>query len=549
MQNSSSSPRNRLLMASGYRIARDAIRLTIAWLLFYVLIEWLAFEFAMPRPYRIFAGLRELIDTGTLQQDVVVTSVRWMVGWMIGATLGVAVGIGTSQSRSLQFTSEWFLTALRAIPSICLVPLSVRFFGYHETGKYFVVAWAVFFICWVGTHQAALQLPEYIGWNTRSLGLSNVRKVFYVVLPQIRKPIFLIFRTALLIALIVTAVAELSGSLDRSSGLFWTEGLGYRIFRSLDQARDDYLIASILTFSVLGLVAEQLLWAFWGLAGSIVLFRRKQLARSAYSRATATRLPANPALPEVDVAPRIEICDLTIRYNGKTPFSDLTLEVGGGETIAIVGRSGCGKTSLLKSVGGFVVEGMHVDGTIRFGGAPREHIKVGFIQQESFVFDTLTVWQNVTISERFRNRTEADFSAAVDTIEKFGLAHLIDREVGTLSGGERQRVSFATMLLNLSAVVLCDEPFASLDALTRRDLQLLYLNVFRGHHRPTVLWVTHDLEEAVIVADRVVSQLGPYPAIVSISKPVDPAGVKEWTLSNEFYQQVARVRVAAGLSE
>lgn len=521
-------------------------RITITCVLFYALIEALARAFATPHLTAVATGLYELISTGTLQRDLIVTSVRWLVGCILGILCGVSVGLATAQLLVVRFTTEWFLTALRAVPSICLVPLSVRFFGYEEKGKYLVVAWAVFFVCWIGTHQARMQLPPHITWNARSLGIRGLRYMVRVILPPLRKPLFLVFRTALLIGLIVTAVAELAGSVDRSSGLFWSEGLGYRIFRSLDQARDDYLIAAILTFSMLGLAGELALRMIWSGVGRIIFVSRQRRTEQMIAYVQA-RVEADSAdLPAV-LGPALSVRNLTVRYHNRPCFSGLNLEVLRGETVALVGRSGCGKTSLLKSIAGFLEEEQSMEGFINLGQL-RHGAEIGFIQQRSFVFDTLTTWQNLTISARFRTKAPEELRAALNALTAFGLGGLATREVSTLSGGERQRVAFATALLNRSPILLCDEPFASLDALTRLDLQLLYLNVFRKEHRPTVLWVTHDLEEAVIVADRVISRLGPHPSVIDIVKPSDPDDVREWITSDHFYHQVALVRATAGLT-
>lgn len=187
--------------------------------------------------------------------------------------------------------------------------------------------------------------------------------------------------------------------------------------------------------------------------------------------------------------------------------ADVDLEVAPGEFVAVVGASGCGKSTLLRILAGFE---RHTAGVVEVGGRPvrRPGPERGVVFQDYGLFPWLTVAENVRYGPRQRrmSRTAAKRRAA-EYIEIVGLTRFADRYPGELSGGMQQRVAIARVLANDPAVLLMDEPFGALDALTRTSMQheLRRLHVETG---ATVLLVTHSIEEAVYLADRVVVMAG-----------------------------------------
>ena len=173
-----------------------------------------------------------------------------------------------------------------------------------------------------------------------------------------------------------------------------------------------------------------------------------------------------------------------------------------GEIHCLLGRSGCGKTTLLKLAAGLL---MPSEGTIRIGGealagpSPR----AGFVFQAPTLLDWLSALDNVLLPISLKRRpTIADKDAALDLLERVGLADLATRRPTELSGGQQSRVAVARALVGNPDLLLLDEPFAALDALTREELQddLLRLCARNG---TTALFVTHDIGEAVYLADTV----------------------------------------------
>lgn len=190
-----------------------------------------------------------------------------------------------------------------------------------------------------------------------------------------------------------------------------------------------------------------------------------------------------------------------------TALAGLDLEVAAGEFIAIVGASGCGKSTLLRMLAGFEPPS---SGVLEVGGravkAPGPDRGVVF--QDYGLFPWLTVLENVAYGPRQNGtpRTEAT-ARAQRFIELVGLIRVSRRFPSQLSGGMQQRVAIARVLCNEPAVMLMDEPFGALDALTRGAMQR---ELERIHHEmgTTTLFVTHSVEEAVYLADRVVVMAG-----------------------------------------
>ncbi len=469
-----------------------------------VLIEWLAFAFRTPHVSEIAAAVKEMTVQGILPLDVFITGTRWLVGWIVGTVLGLAVGLATGRSAAARLGFEKFLTLLRAIPIICLVPLSIRFFGLEEAGKYFVVGWAVFFICWLAMHQAVSTIPEEANWRAQSLRLRKFDWFWAVLAPHVGPAVYVALRTSLLLGLIVTAVAELSGVYQRSSGVFWSEGLGYRIFRTLDQARDDQLFATILTFSLLGVLGEVILRFLWNSSANALKRRRIQRARRAISQLQV--LPGETHAPSSQFnPPKISITNLTVRYRGmeNSVLNGLNLAIDHGRTTVILGRSGCGKTTLLRALAQINLPSMVVAGEITFNGQPADRLNIGIIPQSAPVFESLTGWANVMVGQTLRQGRAHERLHALKALKEFGIEGKLDAIAGTLSGGQRQRLAFATALLNRPQVLLCDEPYSALDAFTRRNLQAFYVDQIREKRSLTTVWITHEIDEALIVADSI----------------------------------------------
>jgi NitT/TauT family transport system ATP-binding protein len=217
-------------------------------------------------------------------------------------------------------------------------------------------------------------------------------------------------------------------------------------------------------------------------------------------------------------------------------FEDLRFDIAEGEFLTIVGPSGCGKSTLLKIIAGLVAPSA---GRVRLRGEPvrtppREMIYV-FQQYEKSIFPWLSVRDNVGFGLRdARSRAERTRRF----IERVHLEGYEDYYPSQLSGGMQQRVALARALACQPAVLLMDEPFSAVDALTRASLQQLVLELWQ-ELKLTVLFVTHDVDEAVFVSSRVLALAG-RPARVDIDRPIELPYPRDPVRSHEDPRFIAR---------
>ncbi len=200
---------------------------------------------------------------------------------------------------------------------------------------------------------------------------------------------------------------------------------------------------------------------------------------------------------------------------------EIDLDIAAGEFVVLLGPSGCGKSTLLYLIAGLETPTsgeMYAGGQIIEGPAPERSL----IFQEASLFPWLTVWQNVSFGLSIRNMPAAKrMEVARQVLTKVGLSDAFDKRPDELSGGMRQRVAVARSLAMQPEVLLMDEPFAALDVQTRAKMQGFLLDVWKASNA-SVLFVTHHIDEAIALADRVVvftSRPGRIKAIVPIDMP------------------------------
>ena len=215
----------------------------------------------------------------------------------------------------------------------------------------------------------------------------------------------------------------------------------------------------------------------------------------------------------------------------------IDLDVAPGELVCLLGPSGCGKSTLLNAVAGF---SLPTSGTIEVDGRPvtGPGPDRAMVFQEYALFPWMTVAANVAFGLEVRGDPPARIRERVDgLLGTLGLREFRDRFPKDLSGGMRQRVAIARALAIDSPVLLMDEPFGALDALTRRNLQDELLRIW-AQLRKTILFVTHGIEESIYLADRVVVMTyrpGTVKRIVpvTLSRPRDPSAPEFNALERE----------------
>ena len=206
----------------------------------------------------------------------------------------------------------------------------------------------------------------------------------------------------------------------------------------------------------------------------------------------------------------IEIRNVSKRFGGFQALRNVNLDVESGELVALLGPSGCGKTTLLRIIAGLETADA---GSILFSGADTTDVhvrerQVGFVFQHYALFRHMTVFENVAFGLRVKPRSARPAEAKIkekvmDLLKLVQLDWLADRYPSQLSGGQRQRIALARALAVEPKVLLLDEPFGALDAKVRKELRR-WLRRLHDELHVTSSFVTHDQEEALEVADRVV---------------------------------------------
>lgn len=225
---------------------------------------------------------------------------------------------------------------------------------------------------------------------------------------------------------------------------------------------------------------------------------------------------------------------------------EVSLEVQAGKLTAIVGPSGCGKSTLLRVLAGLTVPDRGVatlDGESVIGKPGR----IAYHPQRDALLPWLRALDNATLgAETCGVAADAARAQASDLLERFGLADHADAWPEELSGGMRQRVALLRTFLMPQRALAFDEPFGALDALTRRELQLWLLDRVEQDQRATLL-VTHDVEEALLLADTVVVLGGRPATVVHLEARPGPAERRRQHLAGENREALRRVLSALGL--
>ena len=238
-------------------------------------------------------------------------------------------------------------------------------------------------------------------------------------------------------------------------------------------------------------------------------------------------VPSSPALALAGVT--CTFADKGDRSQRYTAVRDVTLDVGDGEFVSVVGPTGCGKSTLLNVAAGLLAPS---SGTVQVFGRPLSGVnaRAGYMFQAESLMPWRTALQNVAAGLEFRGASDAD-AAAHEWLKRVGLGAFGDRYPHQLSGGMRKRVSLAQTLVLDPDIILMDEPFSALDVQTRQLMENEVLGLWQAKKK-AVLFITHDLDEAIAMSDRVVClSAGPasHPIgefAIDLARPRDVAEVR-----------------------
>ncbi len=219
---------------------------------------------------------------------------------------------------------------------------------------------------------------------------------------------------------------------------------------------------------------------------------------------------------------KLQVRDVSVRFEDKCILENLNLDVKAGEFVALIGPSGCGKSTLLNILAGvlspesgeILVDGESITGV-------SSHF--AYMPQSDLLLPWKTILDNVTLYGALHGKKKEARARALEEFKTFGLEGYEQAYPGQLSGGMRQRAAFLRTALCSADIMLLDEPFGALDVITRNDMQDWLLRLRRELGRTTLL-VTHDIDEALYLADRIVV-LGGKPA--KVTREIDLTGVEK----------------------
>ncbi|MBU2908460.1 ABC transporter ATP-binding protein [Vibrio splendidus] len=217
----------------------------------------------------------------------------------------------------------------------------------------------------------------------------------------------------------------------------------------------------------------------------------------------------------------VQLSNATLRYRDSehATLSGLSLSLNAGKWTVLLGRSGCGKTTVLRYLAGLLDDKVEWQGTLATSDELPLTDRIAYMAQQDLLLPWLSVIDNVCLSHRFQNPVsdkEQQTNQALELLAAVGLADHASTMPDQLSGGMRQRVALARTLMQDKPVVLMDEPFSALDAVTRHKLQSLACELLRDK---TVVLITHDPQEAVRLADNLYVLKGTPANAQSLSVP------------------------------
>jgi ABC-type nitrate/sulfonate/bicarbonate transport system ATPase subunit len=237
---------------------------------------------------------------------------------------------------------------------------------------------------------------------------------------------------------------------------------------------------------------------------------------------------------------KLKLKDITCSFQGKTVLKEINMEVEEGQFVSILGPSGCGKSTLLNIVAGL----MNADsGAVFMDDNPIRGISEHFayMPQQDLLLPWKTILDNVCLYGRIHGNKKEIRKQAEPLFEPFGLEGYENKYPSQLSGGMRQRAAFLRTALCQADILLLDEPFAALDVITRGDMQDWLLKI-REELRRTMVLVTHDIDEAIYLSDKIVVLAGNPTSIKREVMILEKKRCKQWLFAQkELREEIYRL--------
>ncbi|MEU4563677.1 ATP-binding cassette domain-containing protein [Actinoplanes sp. NPDC023936] len=450
----------------------------------------------LPSPRAVWDAGWRLHDSGVLWPNLWSTVVAALEALALSAIAGVPLGILLGMLPRTWAVLAPYLNAVNSMPRIALAPVFLVVFGIGQSSKValgFSIAFFVFLmnarIGVLSTDEEHLQVFAVLGASRSQL----FRKLYVpVAIPAISTAL----RLGLVLALLGVVGSEIIAS---------RAGVG-QLITSYSATLSMAPVYALLT--VLAIFTSILTMLIGALESALLGWQRADHARPRAGIRTRRNRTAQESVPDgAAQTPVVRLHSVSVEFASRgSPhrvLSNLSMTIPRGQFVAILGASGAGKSTLLNVVSGLVPA---TSGQITvFDEPPRAgRADVGHMFARDALLPWRTARRNVELSLELHG--EAAYGRAGEMLDLVRLSSAADRFPAQLSQGMRQRVALARTLASDPELLLMDEPFAALDALTRSAIRDMFLDIWDNQvHRKTVLFVTHDLTEALLLADRVVT--------------------------------------------
>jgi ABC-type nitrate/sulfonate/bicarbonate transport system ATPase subunit/ABC-type nitrate/sulfonate/bicarbonate transport system permease component len=463
----------------------------------------------IPTPSKCIDALYELISDNILIPDLIASLSRVFVGFSIALIIGTVLGFVLGLIPTFKQAVMGVLELLRPIPPIAWIPIAVSLLGIGNASAWFVIFIGAFFPILTNTLLGVSNVEKVHLEAAKVLGASKFRSFTGVVLPSTLPSIFAGIRVGLGFAWMCVVAAEMFAA---------RSGLGYAIQLNRQLFRLDRVVADMIVIAVVGFVMARLISSLEKLC---VPWRQDYIAKDYYENTSSLnkQIPnllnkkilkkrdeseISPASWQMISGASVDAENIQFHYsNNKELILDGTnLHIKPREIFCILGLSGCGKSTLLRLLAGLE---KGYNGKIQIDG---EELN-GYRNDTTMVFQDFSLfpWRKVGKNVQFaiEQRTDTTNNSEIEVqqiLQLVGLKHKTNDYPHLLSGGQMQRVAFARALASKPRLMLLDEPFSALDIYTRETLQEEISDIFR-RSGITVIMVTHDISEAVFMADRV----------------------------------------------
>lgn len=513
---------------------------------------------ALPSPLKVARALESLWLSGDMAGGVTASVRRIAFGFAVALLIAVCFSAVAARLSYLYSGMRPVLELLSSIPPIAWTPLAIMWFGIGELPALFIVTLGAFFPMFTSFYAGITRVDSDLVNVAKTLGASPTRIVSGVVFPAALPTFTTGMRTGLAVAWFNVIAAELIGV---------RSGLGYQLQLNRTLLLSDRVVALMLVIGVLGLLMSRSVnfignlaspWAVQDETRARWLGRRRLISRwmrrliAVFARQSDELSPPDPAqinkspgYSEPLAVPLLTVEHLSKSYGGEAydgkveVLRDVSLSVSRGEVVAVIGPNGSGKTTLLNIIAGLLRPDA---GGVRFRGeevrSPARERAIVF--QSYALFPFLTCRGNINFA--VRTGRAADREAAGDGVlpdrmvsallEEVRLSDFADAYPVELSGGMRQRLAIARALAASPDLILLDEPFASYDPMIKEESQQAILNLIASRSLGLLI-VTHDLDEAILMADRV---------IVLSERPASVKATVEVTLPRPRSAEVRRCR-------